>query len=147
MRLLECDSMSAGRRKSEILSYFVVTADAHYVECKKCQEKISRGDRNTKTFNTTNLVQHLRKHSEEFKKYEKEKADNASKQAKAPQQLSFPETEDCIKPWNVNDPRAQRITCRLVEMIALDNQPFSVVKDSGFVRLLKEIELRYTVPS
>ena len=44
------------------------------------------------TFNSTNLVQHLRKLSEEFKKYEKEKADNASKQAKAPQQLSLPET-------------------------------------------------------
>ena len=144
---LERGSMSTGRKKSEIWSYFIVTEDAHYAECKKCKVKISRGDRNTKTFNTTNLVQHLRKHSEEFKKFEKEKADNASNQAKTPQQLSLPETEDRVKPWNINDPRAQRITRRLVEMIALDSQPFSVVEDSGFIRFLKELEPRYTVPS
>ena len=32
-------------------------------------------------------------------------------------------------------------------MVALDSQPFSVVEDSGFVSLLKEIEPRYTIPS
>ena len=95
----------------------------------------------------TNLVQHLRKHSEEFKKYEKEKDANALKESQTPKQLSLEETEDRIRPWKVNDPRAQRITRCLVEMVALDSQPFSVVEDSGFVSLLKEIEPRYTIPS
>ena len=63
--------MSSGRKKSEIWSYFVVKEDAHFVECNKCNEQISRGGKNSKIFNTTNLVQDLRKHSEEFKKYEK----------------------------------------------------------------------------
>ena len=57
------------------------------------------------------------------------------------------ETEDCIRTWNVNDPHAQRITHRLVEMIALNSQLFSVVDNSGFVKLLKEMEPRYNIPS
>ena len=32
-------------------------------------------------------------------------------------------------------------------MVALDSQSFSVVEDSGFVSLLKEIEPCYTIPS
>ena len=32
-------------------------------------------------------------------------------------------------------------------MVALDSQPFSIVEDSGFVSLLKEMELCYTIPS
>ena len=85
--------------------------DAHFVECNKCKEQISRGGRNSKTFNTTNLVQHLWKHSEEFKKYEKEKDANALKESQTPKQLSLEETEDRIRPWKVNDSRAQRPPC------------------------------------
>ena len=76
--------MSSGRK-----SYFVVKEDAHFVECNKCKEQISRGGRNSKTFNTTNLVQHLRKHSKEFKKYEKEKDANALKESQTLKQLSL----------------------------------------------------------
>jgi len=32
-------------------------------------------------------------------------------------------------------------------MVALDSQPFSIVEDSGFVSLLKEMEPRYTISS
>ena len=32
-------------------------------------------------------------------------------------------------------------------MIALDCQPFSVVDDAGFIRLLKALEPRYVLPS
>ena len=33
------------------------------------------------------------------------------------------------------------------EMIAIDNQPFSVVHDTGFNRLIKTLEPRYVLPS
>ena len=72
--------MSYGKKKFEIWSYFVVKEDMHFVECNKCKEQISWGGRKSKTFNTTNLVQHLQKHSEEFKKYEKENDANAHKE-------------------------------------------------------------------
>ena len=64
-----------------------------------------------------------------------------------PKQLLLEETEDCIRPWNVNDLCAQQITCCLVEMIAWDSQLFSVEEDSGFIKLLKEMEPHYNVPS
>jgi len=77
--------MMASRRKSEIWSYFTVKEDAHYAECNKYNEKISWEGRNSKTFNATNLIQHLQKHS----KYEKEKETNVLKESQTPKQLSF----------------------------------------------------------
>jgi len=68
--------MASGRRKSEIWSYFTVKENAHYVKYNKCKEQISQGGRNTKIFNTTNLVQYLQKHK---KKYETEKDTNSLK--------------------------------------------------------------------
>ena len=95
--------MLFSRKKSKIWSYCVVKEDAHFVECNKCKERISRGGRNSKTFNTMNLVQHLQKHSEEFKKYEKGKNANALKESQTLKQLSLEETEDRIRPWNINN--------------------------------------------
>jgi hypothetical protein len=34
-----------------------------------------------------------------------------------------------------------------MEMIALDIQPFSLVEDEGFVRLIKLLQPKYTIPS
>ena len=36
---------------------------------------------------------------------------------------------------------------KIIEFIALDNQPFSVVEDVGFSRLLMHLEPRYVMPS
>ncbi|KAK0152213.1 hypothetical protein N1851_006399 [Merluccius polli] len=38
------------------------------------------------------------------------------------------------------------ITAKVIEFIALDDQPFSVVKDRGFSSLLSTLELQYTLP-
>ena len=32
-------------------------------------------------------------------------------------------------------------------MIALDNQPFSMVQDEGFVRLMKHLKCKYPIPN
>ena len=56
-------------------------------------------------------------------------------------------TEDRVKKWSFSDPRAQRITFRVAEMVALDCQPLSIVEDAGFLRLMNEVEPRYVVPS
>ena len=34
-----------------------------------------------------------------------------------------------------------------MNMIAMDNQPFSIVEDQGFIELLAELEPRYVIPS
>ena len=44
-----------------------------------------------------------------------------------------------------HDPCAQHIHTRIGEMIALDYQPFSIVDDVGFIRLLHSLEPRYVM--
>ena len=65
--------------------------------CGICEQSISRDGCNTKTYNTTNLVHHLKtKHSEQYVEFEKalEIGEQDKGKGKAvPQQLSLP--EDC----------------------------------------------------
>ena len=49
--------------------------------------------------------------------------------------------------WNINDSRSVCIYQKIGEFIALDCQPLSVVSDVGFVRLLKLLKSRYSIPS
>ena len=138
-------------KRSPIWDYFTVNEDAHYAVCNVCQISISRGGKNTKTFNTTNIVQHLKsKHIDEFKKYQRAQAGKiAEQQTNSTKQLTLEAAEDRVKLWNCSDPQAQRITHRIGEMVALDCQPLSIVEDTGFLRLMKEMEpiARYVVPS
>ena len=55
--------------------------------------------------------------------------------------------QDRGRRWDINDTRAQRVHKFVMEMIALDNQPFSLVEDLGFVRLLQVLEPQYSLPS
>ena len=47
-------------------------------------------------------------------------------------QLTLKGSEDRVKPWGINDPRAAVLHRKLGEMIALDHQPISLVEDVGF---------------
>ena len=127
----------------------MVKEDEHYMVCNICQQHISRGGKNTKTYNTTNIVQHLKsKHMDEFKKYVREQEGKIAEQKTIKnKQLTLGATEDHVRLWNPSDPRAQRITHCIGEMVALDCQPLSMVEDTGFLRMMKEIEPQYTVPS
>lgn len=42
--------------------------------------------------------------------------------------------------------KAKGITRKLMEMIAIDDQPFSIVEDVGFRRFVAKLEPRYTLP-
>ena len=142
------------KKSSPIWSFYSVGEDSRYAICKTCAQSVSRGGRNTKTFNTSNLVQHLKKHQDDYKEYEKQKAskteqaDKAKEACKATKrQLSLEESGELVRLWDINDPRAQRVHRRIGEMIAIDCQPFSIVADVDFTRLLKQLEPRYSLPS
>ena len=108
-----------------------------------------------KTFTTTNLVGHLRKHPSEYKQYEDEKAaandaavnEQACRSRSNQKQLTLEESDSRSRIWDINNPRAARVSRKIGEMIALDSQPMSIVDDVGFVRLLQTIEPRYSIPS
>ena len=54
-----------------------------YAICKTCAQSVSRGGKNTKTFNTSNLAQHLKsKHQDDYKEFEKHIALKAEQQTR-----------------------------------------------------------------
>ena len=61
------------KRRSPIWLYFTACGNDRQATCKVCCAKVSRGGQLVKTFTTTNLVGHLRKHPAEYKMYEDEK--------------------------------------------------------------------------
>lgn len=52
-----------------------------------------------------------------------------------------------MKKFDKHSAKAKAITCKVMEMIATDDKPFSIVEDFGFRRLIEFIELRYSLPS
>ncbi len=145
-------SASGSRKKSALWLFFSLADDTKYAICNNCKLKVSRGGATTKSFNTTNLISHLKsRHPEEFKKYEeKKRVELEGKQpvpAPTTKQITLFESQDRVNKWDVNDPRAKVIHRKIAEMVALDNQPFSIVEDSGFKALLQALEPRYSLPS
>ena len=96
---------------------------------------------------------HLKvKHSSEYADYKKK--DDSLKAVKAsssscskPVQHSLRSVVAKTRQWDINDPQASAIHRRLVEMIAVDCQPFLIVDDAGFQRLIHSLEPRYKIPS
>ena len=114
---------------------------------------ISRGGTSAKNFTTTNLIAHLRsQHAVRYREFGEEQASQLSKQSvTCSSGLSTasststngacfqPTLQKCasMKVWPIDHPRAQAITMVIGKMMALDYQPFSVVQDEGFKRLMK----------
>ena len=144
----------SSRKKSPIWDYFTLGEDTKFAVCKSCNKATSRGRNSTKVYNTTNLVNHLKSvhqdiHEEYQVKYQrKQEQDKANKPVIiTSKQLSLEEVQEKVRIWDINDARAQRVHRLVIEMIALDNQPFSVVEDPGFIRLVSVLEPRYVIPS
>jgi hypothetical protein len=166
--------MSGSRAKkahtSAIWNYFRVHADDEsFVKCCICKDKLSRGGKKARSFSTTTMISHLRsKHAVEFTAFEQAKsallaarcelslkraagehssAATATKLVKTWQSQSI---EDCLARktlFDADDPRQIAITRLIAEMIARDCQPFSIVEDDGFCKLLTTMEPRFKMPS
>ncbi len=54
---------------------------------------------------------------------------------------------DNTKKFDKDSAKAKAITYKVMEMIAIDDQPFSIVKVLGFRRLIEFIEPCYSLPS
>ena len=150
--------MAMLKKKSPIWDYFTIDDDqTHIAICKECRHKVSRGGKDTKSYNTTNLIQHLKaNHSEQFKIFQEkataakaavEEAIATDDKKSRKRQLTMEDCDDQVKIWDTNDVRSQRITRYIGEMLYLDFRPFSIVEDIGFIRLMKAIEPRYKLPS
>lgn len=132
--------------------------------CKLCEAIISRGGKSSKTFTTSNMLNHLRKiHPEEAKieeNLEKKKRKHNECSDKdipgtsasdyghpAKHQATLESILAKKKIWDINDHRSQEIHYLIGEMIAVDIQPYSVTSDIGFNRLIAKLCPNYSIPS
>ena len=137
--------------QSPVWKFFVIAEDIKYAKCNTCNELVPRGGGSMKSFNTTNLMNYLKsKHREEFDNFQdirknkeaqceaakSERIQERSNQLGGMRQLTLQATKQRTNFWGLNDPRALCIHRKIGEMIAVDNQPFSLVEDIGFIRLL-----------
>lgn len=133
-------------------------------ECLICNKKIKRGreSEGQKAFSTTPLHNHLKKqHPDDYKNAREEaqklKASESSstssvkpkekKLAAMSKQLTLMESFASKKIWDINDHRSKAINEKIMKMMALDNQPFSIVEDDGFIDLMAHLQPRYMLPS
>ena len=111
---------------------FSVNDDSKAI-CNYCKVLISRGGKNLKIFGTTNLLKCLRlNHTAKYSSLEaaekaremenKDKTGSGTVKALDDYVLN-------VTPFGSNHPTARKITQVVAEMIALDNQPFSIVHD------------------
>lgn len=145
---------------SAVWSFFTVSEeDTRKAVCNTCKVEVMRGRSRVKSFNTTNLISHLKNHHPEVHSHcQKADAANVSQQAKAITAVAVAVTAtaggspikqvlDQTKKFAKDSAKARSITNKVMEMIALDNQPFSIVEDQGFWRLIEHIEPCYSLPS
>ncbi|XP_047138980.2 zinc finger BED domain-containing protein 4 [Hydra vulgaris] len=145
--------------------------------CKFCKMKILRGGTSGKKMTTSNLRGHMKaKHIKVFQKVEDlkcfkkinteeknviaststSKENNNSKVSvnnsvtvilDQKHQSKLEETINKHRKWTSSEQRAQKITMLIGEMICVDIQPYSLVTDQGFKKLIMHLEPRYTMPS
>lgn len=135
--------------------FFTVSErEARYAVCNTCSIEISRGGTVRKSFNTTNLIGHLKnRHEAVYREYlqadQKRKTEAAKKAAATSSRTqTFIDTAfEKAKQLPSDSAKAKQITNKVMEFIALDDQPFSVVEDVGFRSLMKFMEPRYVLPS
>ena len=129
-------------------------------QCLICKKKIKRGceGKGQKSYSTSPLHTHMKTHHQE--EYCKGKAESelvspptSSNQPKEKKivaikkQLSLQDSLMSKKVWDINDNRSKAIHKKILKMMALDNQPFSMVEDDGFIDLMAHLQPHYLLPS
>lgn len=132
---------------SAVWKYFKVSdEDNKLAICNVCSAKVSRGGTVPKNFSTTGLIHHLKtRHPIEHEEYRKTTLVKSTPTTS--QTPSVATLFEKTKKFEEDSVKARGITEKVMEFIALDDQPFSVVEDIGFRRLIQHIEPRYTLPS
>ena len=122
--------------------------------CGTCSESISHGGTSAKNFNTSNLRYHLQRvHIAKFEELELEEADKKAEECEVKRrktdvhQLTLAEVKERKDLWTYCHPQHKKVTGWIGQMIAIDSQPFSIVKDTSFLRLLSNVCPLYAVPS
>ena len=144
------------RKSSPLWEHFTINStDQSKVTCNQCGQSVSRGGNSQVSFNTTNLLTHLRRHHSAILK----QVQDAQAQQKAAcsstatvgacsvKQPTVTQSFERAKVWDINDTRAVRVNRLVAEFIASDDMPFQLASSAAFARLLHSLEPRYKLPS
>ena len=120
--------------RSLIWEHFTISVnDEKKAVCNYCKVSILRGGKNPKIFGTANLFKHLcLNHASEYTRLEaSEKARKIEYKDKASSGVvqTLDDYVQKVTPFGLNYPTARKITRTIGEMIALNNQSFSIVDD------------------
>lgn len=108
-------------------------------DCTICGAVISRGGKISNTYNTSNMIKHLKvQHPTIY-------ADCISK--KEQKQPTIDEFIKMKQKMSRDCSRSIQITDSLMKFVAIDDQPLSVVNNVGFRQLIQILEPRYDIPS
>ena len=135
---------------SFVWEFFAVKPDSpNLVTCNVCKNDVSRGstEAKAKDYSTTPLHRHMENyHKAEYKARKQQSVEETEarlrptptekKREAMDKQLSLMETWERKKIWDINDPRAKEIHVKIINMMAMDNQPFSMAEDDGFIQLM-----------
>ena len=132
-------------KRSAVWEHFDINpCDESHATCKHCGSSVSRG---AASWSTSTLMKHISRCHPCIDTSKKLNSDADSPGISSPRQQEIKCAFDRSRAWEFNDQRSLRLHRSVAEMIALDDQPFSIVQNKGFRRLMHLAELRYTLPS
>jgi len=123
----------------------VSVSDSSYAVCSHCGKSVSRGGIKRSSWTTTTLRNHLVRHHPSLSL--DRSVSNGKDRAAETTEPRITATPERTLLWGLNDPRSLHLHRVISEMIALDNQPFSIINNPGFRRLMSVVKPRYPLPS
>uniref|UniRef100_UPI00358FB429 uncharacterized protein n=2 Tax=Myxine glutinosa TaxID=7769 RepID=UPI00358FB429 len=126
----------AGQKYCPLWQYFTEITPGK-AQCHVCGKVVSMGASTRRRKNTTNIWNHVKfHHPSTYEEAQWKKLD-----------ATITQMFDEQRKWPKSDDRSKRLDTLITEMIATDNQPFPVVSDVGFQRLLSVAEPKYSLKS
>lgn len=129
-------------KMSAVWKFFKIDeTNKRIADCKLCSAKISRGGSKVSSYNTSNLIKHLKM------KHKTEHGEFTAVTSSCTQQLTLQQTLARHEKFSMDNPRAKKISEVVTQFIVLDDQPLSIVDNVGFRRLMNLLEPKYEIPS
>jgi len=130
--------------KSHTAEYYTQPTPGQAV-CNTCKDVVKIGGTMAKSANTSNLWSHLRIHHNDL--YKSAQTNKPEQGATSTCQPTIHDMFQKQKKWTNLNEKSKQMDKLITEIIISDNQPFTMVSDAGFKRLMDVAEPRYAIKS
>ncbi|CAH2016396.1 unnamed protein product, partial [Acanthoscelides obtectus] len=154
--VIEKNAGTKRKKSSAVWNYFKRSSDKKLAKCITCGKEYKTSG------NTSNLSDHLKRFhpvintqdSEEETTFASESSSTGSFSRGSSTSTSAQSSQRSVSPffkqtmlYNDQSSQKKKLDLAVVDMIALDLQPFTIVTDEGFKKLVSLLDPRYDVPS